>query len=92
MGTQALLNKSTSPPPGPKRQTLEPLDIAITKEHVSHRNDFLVDLHRVAREDDAFGDYAVAGGREGCACCDEGQGARGGGNGDGLCEGCGAWE
>jgi len=35
----------------------------------------------VPGQDDAFGDYAVEGGGEGCAGCDELEGRRGGGGG-----------
>lgn len=59
MRTQTLLDEPAPPPPRPQRQTLEPLDVLVVEEHVPHRDDALVDLERVAGQDDALGDDAV---------------------------------
>ena len=59
MGTQALLDETAPPTARPQRQALEPPDVAVVEEHVAHGDDALVDLVRVAGEDDALGDDAV---------------------------------
>lgn len=58
MRTQRLLDEATAAAPGPQLQSLEPVDILSVEEHVPHRDDLLVDLERMARENGALGDHA----------------------------------
>lgn len=71
MRTQTLLDKPTAPTSRPQLQRLEPVDVLGVEEHVPDRNDLLVDLERVAREDGALGDDTGLVGCDDCACCDE---------------------
>lgn len=83
MRTQTLLDETASSALGPEWQALEPLDVCIVEEHVAYSDDALVDLVRVASQDDTLGDNAVCGwGKRGsgryqsegrgvfwCGCC-----------------------
>ena len=71
MRTQTLLDESAPTPARPKRQTLKPPYISVVEEHVPHRHNALVDLVRVAGENDALGDDAIHAGRKRGACADE---------------------
>ena len=64
MRTQAFLDETASSALGPERQALEPLDVRIVEEHVAHSDDTLVDLVRVASQDDTLGYNAVCGRRK----------------------------
>lgn len=59
MGTQALLDITCSSSLGKELESLEPVDVFLVEEHVSDGDDLLVDLVRVASEDDALGGDSV---------------------------------
>jgi len=59
MGTQRLLEIAAPAAPSPQRQGLVPLDILAIKEHVTDRDDLLVDVVWVAGKDHTLGDDTV---------------------------------
>lgn len=59
MRAQTLLDEATSPASRPKRKTLEPLDVIVIEEHVTHGDHTLVDLVRMPSEYDALSHNAV---------------------------------
>ena len=88
MRSQALFDEPTAAPAGPQRQALEPPDVLIIEEHVADCDDALIDLVRVAGEDDTLGNDTVEGRGEGGVSGDEFE-RRGGGRGSRLYIGVG---
>jgi hypothetical protein len=71
MRTETLLDETASSALGPQRQALEPLDVCVVEEHVTHSDDTLVNLVGVASQDDTLGYDTVGGWRKRCSCCNQ---------------------